>query len=165
AGFSPSAARFSRAGCRGCVRDISASSPPRSSGPASSRCCPTSRGTSAESLAPRGGRAAVRRPGAGQSGGAAVGGAPGRRAPGDARRVAGGGARGGRRGGPPGRSGARRLRRAESHLDRAGDGGVRRLLAAWPLWLVAESLAGLALAWHGHALIARTPLSAAGLNH
>src|SRR5436190_18073967 len=40
-----------------------------------------------------------------------------------------------------------------------------RLLAAWPLWLVAESLAGLALAWHGHALIARTPLSAAGLNH
>src|SRR3989442_1546907 len=26
-------------------------------------------------------------------------------------------------------------------------------------------VAGLALAWHGHALIARTPLSAAGLNH
>jgi hypothetical protein len=40
-----------------------------------------------------------------------------------------------------------------------------RLLAAWPLWLVVESLAGLALAWRGHALIARTPLSAAGLNH
>src|SRR5947209_5110060 len=40
-----------------------------------------------------------------------------------------------------------------------------RLLAVWPLWLVVESLAGLALAWHGHGLIARTPLSAAGLNH
>ena len=40
-----------------------------------------------------------------------------------------------------------------------------RLLAAWPLWLVVESLVGLALAWRGHALIARTPLSAAGLNH
>src|SRR5438093_716615 len=38
-------------------------------------------------------------------------------------------------------------------------------LAGGPLWLVLESLAGLALAWHGHALIARTPLSAAGLNH
>src|SRR6266480_1253234 len=35
-----------------------------------------------------------------------------------------------------------------------------RLLAAWPLWLVVESLAGLALAWRGHTLIARTPLSA-----
>src|SRR6266404_2870835 len=42
---------------------------------------------------------------------------------------------------------------------------VVRLLAAWPLWLVVESLAGLALAWRGHALIARTPLSAAGVNH
>jgi hypothetical protein len=40
-----------------------------------------------------------------------------------------------------------------------------RLLAAWPLWLVVESLVGLALAWRGHALIARTPLSAGGLNH
>ncbi len=40
-----------------------------------------------------------------------------------------------------------------------------RLLAAWPLWLVVESLVGLALAWRGHALIARTPLSAAVLNH
>src|SRR5207237_1411654 len=40
-----------------------------------------------------------------------------------------------------------------------------RLLAAWPLWLVVESLAGLALAWRGHAVIARTPLSAAGINH
>jgi len=39
------------------------------------------------------------------------------------------------------------------------------LFAVWPLWLVVESLAGLALAWRGHALIARTPLSAAGLNH
>ena len=39
-----------------------------------------------------------------------------------------------------------------------------RLLAAWPLWLVVESLVGLALAWRGHALIARTPLSAAVLN-
>src|SRR5207249_2089441 len=38
-----------------------------------------------------------------------------------------------------------------------------RLLAAWPLWLVVESLVGLALAWRGHAVIARTPLSAAGL--
>src|SRR6266849_6660214 len=42
---------------------------------------------------------------------------------------------------------------------------VVRLLAAWPLWLVVESLVGLALAWRGHALIARTPLSTAGLNH
>jgi len=42
---------------------------------------------------------------------------------------------------------------------------VVRLLAAWPLWLVVESLVGLALAGAGHALIARTPLSAAGLNH
>ena len=40
-----------------------------------------------------------------------------------------------------------------------------RLLAAWPLWLVVESLVGLALAWRGYALIARTPLSPAGLNH
>src|SRR5436853_225788 len=40
-----------------------------------------------------------------------------------------------------------------------------RLLAAWPFWLVVESLAGLALAWRGHAVIARTPLSAAGINH
>jgi hypothetical protein len=40
-----------------------------------------------------------------------------------------------------------------------------RLLAAWPLWLVLESLAGLALAWRGHALIARTPLSASGVHH
>jgi len=42
---------------------------------------------------------------------------------------------------------------------------VVRLLAACALWLVVESLAGLALAWRGHALIARTPLSAAGVNH
>jgi len=40
-----------------------------------------------------------------------------------------------------------------------------RLLAAWPLWLVVESLVGLALAWRSHAVIARTPLSAAGINH
>src|SRR5436190_3754568 len=40
-----------------------------------------------------------------------------------------------------------------------------RLLAVWPLWLIVESLAGLALAWRGHALIARRPLSAVGLNH
>src|SRR2546422_3175301 len=30
-----------------------------------------------------------------------------------------------------------------------------RLLAAWPLWLVVESLVGLALAWRSHAVIAR----------
>lgn len=35
-----------------------------------------------------------------------------------------------------------------------------RLFAVWPLWLVLETLAGLALAWRAHALIARTPLSA-----
>jgi hypothetical protein len=35
-----------------------------------------------------------------------------------------------------------------------------RLFAVWPLWLVLEALAGLALAWRAHALIARTPLSA-----
>src|SRR6266550_3269400 len=40
-----------------------------------------------------------------------------------------------------------------------------RLLAAWPLWLVVESLVGLALAWRSHAVIARTPFSAAGINH
>src|SRR5438876_11539978 len=40
-----------------------------------------------------------------------------------------------------------------------------RLFAAWPLWLVVESLVGLALAWRSHAVIARTPLSAAGINH
>src|SRR5438046_397317 len=85
AGFSPSAARFSRAGCRGCARDISASSPPRSSGRASSPCCPTSRGTSAEALAPRGRRTAVRRPGAGESRGAAVRRPSGRSAARDAR--------------------------------------------------------------------------------
>ena len=40
-----------------------------------------------------------------------------------------------------------------------------RLFAVWPLWLVLETLAGLALAWRAHALIARTPLSAvAALN-
>lgn len=38
-----------------------------------------------------------------------------------------------------------------------------RLLAAWPLWLVLESLAGLGLAWQGHALIARPPVSAPSL--
>src|SRR5207247_9430029 len=41
---------------------------------------------------------------------------------------------------------------------------VRRL-AAWPLWRVVESLVGLALAWRSHAVIARTPFSAAGINH
>ena len=41
-----------------------------------------------------------------------------------------------------------------------------RLLAVWPLWLVLETLAGLALAWRAHGLIARTPLSqVAVLNH
>src|SRR2546421_2976333 len=40
-----------------------------------------------------------------------------------------------------------------------------RLLATWPLWLVVESLVGLALAWRSHAVIARTPFSAAGINH
>src|SRR5438093_11741583 len=40
-----------------------------------------------------------------------------------------------------------------------------RLLAAWPLWLVVESLVGLALAWRGHAVIARTRPPAAGLHH
>jgi hypothetical protein len=40
-----------------------------------------------------------------------------------------------------------------------------RVFAVWPLWLVLETLAGLALAWRAHALIARTPLSAvAALN-
>ena len=41
-----------------------------------------------------------------------------------------------------------------------------RVFAAWPLWLVLETLAGLAIAWWAHALIARTPLSrVAVLNH
>ena len=41
-----------------------------------------------------------------------------------------------------------------------------RLFAAWPLWLMLETLAGLALAWWAHAHIARTPLSrVAVLNH
>ena len=34
-----------------------------------------------------------------------------------------------------------------------------RLFALWPLWLVLETLGGLALAWRAHALIARMPLS------
>jgi hypothetical protein len=41
-----------------------------------------------------------------------------------------------------------------------------RLFAAWPLWLVLETVAGLALAWWAHALVARTPLSrVAVMNH
>lgn len=41
-----------------------------------------------------------------------------------------------------------------------------RLFAAWPLWLLLETLAGLALAWWAHALVARTPLSrVAVVNH
>jgi hypothetical protein len=35
---------------------------------------------------------------------------------------------------------------------------VRILAAGWPVWLLLETLAGLALAWQGHALVARTPL-------
>jgi hypothetical protein len=33
---------------------------------------------------------------------------------------------------------------------------VRLLAAGWPAWLLLETLAGLALAWHGHALLTRT---------
>ena len=35
---------------------------------------------------------------------------------------------------------------------------VRILAAGWPVWLLLATLAGLALAWQGHALVARTPL-------
>jgi hypothetical protein len=35
---------------------------------------------------------------------------------------------------------------------------VRAFAVAWPLWLLLVTLAGLALAWQGHALVARTPL-------
>ncbi len=35
---------------------------------------------------------------------------------------------------------------------------VRLLAIGWPAWLVLETLAGLALAWRGHALVARRPL-------
>jgi hypothetical protein len=34
-----------------------------------------------------------------------------------------------------------------------------RLFAAWPLWLVLETVAGLALAWRGRALLTPAPLS------
>ena len=37
---------------------------------------------------------------------------------------------------------------------------VRLLAAGWPVWLVLETLVALALAWRGHAAIARTPLAA-----
>jgi len=40
-----------------------------------------------------------------------------------------------------------------------------RLLAAWPLWLVIESLAGLALAWRSHAVIARYAALGGRINH
>jgi len=35
---------------------------------------------------------------------------------------------------------------------------VRVFTVGWPLWLLLVTLAGLALAWQGHALVARTPL-------
>ena len=35
---------------------------------------------------------------------------------------------------------------------------VRAFAVGWPLWLLLVTLAGLALAWQGHALVARTPL-------
>jgi hypothetical protein len=35
---------------------------------------------------------------------------------------------------------------------------VRVFAVGWPLWLLLVTLAGLALAWQGHALVARTPL-------
>jgi hypothetical protein len=35
---------------------------------------------------------------------------------------------------------------------------VRVWAVGWPLWLLLVTLAGLALAWRGHALLARTPL-------
>ena len=37
---------------------------------------------------------------------------------------------------------------------------VRVLAGGWPVWLVLETLVALALAWRGHAAIARTPLAA-----
>ena len=37
---------------------------------------------------------------------------------------------------------------------------VRVLAGGWPVWLLLETVVGLALAWHGHALVARTPLTA-----
>ena len=37
---------------------------------------------------------------------------------------------------------------------------VRLLAAGWPVWLVLETLVALALAWRGHAAIARAPLAA-----
>ncbi len=41
---------------------------------------------------------------------------------------------------------------------------VRVLARGWPVWLLLETLAGLALAWQGHAVIARTPLGVV-VNH
>jgi hypothetical protein len=38
---------------------------------------------------------------------------------------------------------------------------VRVAAGSWPAWLVVATLAGLALAWRGHALIARAPLGTA----
>jgi len=37
---------------------------------------------------------------------------------------------------------------------------VRVLAGGWPVWLVLETLVALALAWRGHAAIARAPLAA-----
>lgn len=38
---------------------------------------------------------------------------------------------------------------------------VRLVAAGWVVWLLLATLAGLALAWRGHALVARAPLGAA----
>src|SRR5205814_8290665 len=51
----------------------------------------------------------------------------------------------GRRSGAPGRSGERRIRRPDAHLDRAGDGGVRRGREALAQGLLAAGPASLPL--------------------
>ncbi|HYK82187.1 MAG TPA: hypothetical protein VEU55_03510 [Gemmatimonadales bacterium] len=38
---------------------------------------------------------------------------------------------------------------------------VRVLASGWPLWLLLETVAGLALAWHAHVRVAHRPLAAA----
>ncbi len=52
---------------------------------------------------------------------------------------------------------ARRVVELAPPLYPAFEPAVRLLAVGWPVWLLLETLAGLALAWRGHALVARHP--------
>ena len=52
---------------------------------------------------------------------------------------------------------ARRVVEIAPPLYPAFEPTVRLVAVGWPLWLLLETLAGLALAWRGHALVARNP--------